>query len=156
MKGQKDQNAVLVLLGKDETALKGHPVLGDLLAPNRTSDDNGLVPGRLLLVDEDSLQRRLASSQLQSIGCRFHSAESYDRAFQILKADPEVSVVLLDYGQGESQIDDVVRKVKTTRPDALIVGTSTAFRKREFEQVGVDRFLLKPVVGSALVRLLQE
>ena len=114
------------------------------------SDDHVLV------FDEDDLQRRLASMQLQNLGCVFHAAESHERAIQIFEADPLIRLVLVDYGKDGTGLGELVWKIRKARETTTIVGISSGCRRREFEEIGIDRCLQKPLVSDTIRELLEN
>ena len=72
----------------------------------------------------------------------------------MVKADPEAQTVMLDF-RTAVDVGEAVRKLTQVRPALKLVGMCTAYRKKEFESAGVDRFLVKPVIASVLFRLLR-
>jgi len=147
----------LLLAGTDEDGLRSCATTARLIAAAAAdaSERTASAPQRVLLIDADDLQRRLACNQLDQLGCQYHSVKSSDRAKEILASDTGVGVVIVDYATPGDGIEDALSELREVRPDVLFVGTSTAFRKREFASLGVDRFLTKPLATTALSALLQ-
>ncbi|MCZ6793512.1 MAG: response regulator [Planctomycetota bacterium] len=154
VKDRDAESRLLLLVGPDEAELQHHPVVRALVEAQGASKENRPSRGRILLVDDDELQRRLAVAQLKSLGRPFHSAESFTRAVHILEGDPDVDVILLDYESSDGDVADAVRRIRDISPGVTIVGTSAGFRKREFEELGVDKFLVKPVLAAAVSAVL--
>ena len=149
VKRTNEDSRFLILLSKTDEELKEHPVLTTLLGLTVPP----AVSGRILVVDKNDLQTRLAKGQIERTGCRCHAADSMDIGLQMLRADPGIHTALLDYSTAKD-VDRAVQGLKEIRPNLTIVGTCTAFRKREFQAAGVDRFLVKPVIAKSLFELL--
>jgi CheY-like chemotaxis protein len=153
-------NHALLIAGTDEQELIDSETVKNLSIHLEEGAESRHTERRfdehILLIDRDDLQRRLASMQLQNLGCVFHAAESHERALQIFEADPAVKVVLLDYGDDGEGIGDVVWKMRKKRNDTRFVGISTGFRKPDFAEVGVDKCLQKPIVAEVIEQMLQK
>ncbi len=149
VKRTNEGSRFLILLPKTDEELKEHSVLTTLLGLTVPP----AISGRILVVDENNLQSRLAKGQIGGSGCRCHAADSMDVGLQMLRADPGIHTALLDYRTAKD-VDRAVQGLKGIRPNLTIVGTCTAFRKPEFQAAGVDKFLVKPVIAKSLFELL--
>ena len=151
---EKETN-FLILLEEENEGSKQSDVVQLLIGAKVGETASCPIKERVLLVEPDKLQRHIASSQLKKIQCRFHVAENYERAVQILKRDPLIGIVLFDCESLEGDLDQAVQTRREIRPNVTIVGTRTD-DKRGLEECGVDLLLPKPVLARSLVRLLEK
>lgn len=100
--------------------------------------------GRVLVIDDELLDRGFSVSLLESVGAGCYAVESPAEALRLLATDDGLRFVLLDYHIPETTPRTTVEQIRGVRPDAVIVGTSGAFRQDDFAAIGVERFLLKP------------
>ncbi len=156
VKDRGAQTRFLVLLEQDQEAMKKEPALKALLGTEDANKAACPITDTVLLVDQDKLQRRLAARQLQNIGCRHHAAESYERALKTFEADKDIKVVIIDYDPEHGDLEATIENLRQLRPDTRIVGISAAFRKKEFAELGIEHFLLKPVLAATLIGMLER
>lgn len=154
LRGGKGQNDILLVLDASESRLKKSDTVLSLIRAHAPSAPRESNAGRILIIDRDNLQRRLAGTQFRLTERTFHAAESEECAARLLAADPNLEIILLDWETPTTPILDFVAKIRELRPDARIIGTSTAPRRKEFADIGVEDFLLKPVLATALDELL--
>jgi len=148
------EHRVVLLLAQDERANVDSTIVENLTTaldgdPQATLRER-TIEDHVLLVDEDDLQRRLGRMQFEKLGCVLHTAESRERALRLLAVDPKIGVILVDHGRGLAPLGDFVGALRRERPGALLIGTSLGLHKKDFERIGVERFLLKPLVAGAL------
>jgi len=147
----------LLILATDPDQ-KASPVVRALIDAGATrvrSEAFRALKKRVLLIDEDYLQRRLAARNIESLGFQVHSAESYERAKLLIEADENIGCVIVDYGPQGASVTELVRSIQDFHPEVRIVGTSAGIRKREFEAMGVNDFILKPTTANVLKSLFQ-
>ena len=111
---------------------------------------------RVLLIDEDGLQRRLLSRQLDGLEIQYHSVENTEQGLHLLTADPDIGVVIIDYNLKDPGVEQSLHKIQDVRPDIKVIGTCTAYRRGEFTQMGVPDFLPKPAPLEALKAFLVD
>jgi PAS domain S-box-containing protein len=107
----------------------------------------------VLVVDDESMVRRIAQASLEIRGYRVLLATNGLEAIQIVGAHPEIAVVLLDLTMpvmsGEEAIDLIVR----ARPGVQVI-VSTGYGQREaaarFSRKQVRGFLHKPYTSRQL------
>lgn len=100
--------------------------------------------GRVLIVDDDELSRRLAVEELEQLGCLCHVADTVGAAAHVLEQDRHVGtvVVSLDLPGGEAAA--FILEAAATQPDLDLVATSRSDRSREASAMGAPLFLRKP------------
>ena len=76
-------------------------------------------------------------------------------AHVLLRADPELRVVILDWAMPGEDLRTTVARMREIRPEVRFVGTSGEDRSSEFRELGIEAFLLKPwTVAGDLAALL--
>lgn len=149
---------LFVVLHQDDKMLQRYSVVRMLLGMPRTSDrDRELslhVEGNVLVVDDYEILRTMTCEILENSGCICHSAESHEAAIRIARNDPNIRLVILDYEMPEGTAETVIEVIRRERSGAIIVGTSGANCRENFEKAGVGLFLPKPWIADDLKNVL--
>lgn len=151
-----DSNRLCVLLNAGDEALQRDPVVQLLLGASPDADVTWPWEDRVLVIDDTRIVRRSAVQVLQRAGCVCYKAESPDLALRILRAEPRIGVVLLDYNMAGVDPGAMVPALLELRPDLKIVGNSLGGRQKHFAALGVHRYLAKPWTVRDLVDLLAQ
>ena len=111
-------------------------------------EDQG--PPRILLVDDDEDARLLMRNVLGEETFELHEAEDGHKAMDILKADPDFSLVILDLRMpgvdGREVLNFIRGSVDTSALPVLIrTGAGTAQDEAELLNAGADDFIAKSV-----------
>ena len=153
--GGKDVNFLFLLEPGDEKAKKD-AVLAKLRLSDEVAPADVSTADRVLILDPDPLQRRLATTQLQSLRCPFHSVESSEAVFKILESKEAISVLFVDYAAVAEGGEAFLDRVRSACPGLAVVGFSSQYRGREFKALGAEGFVIKPLVGETLRRILER
>lgn len=128
------------------------------------SDLSGLAGLRVLVVDDNSVNRLVASKMLERFDCRVDAAASGEEALQALAISEAPDVILMDCSMPGMDGYETTRAIQSL-PEPLaripvIALTAHALaedRRRAFES-GMCGFLTKPIspaeLGTAMLRLL--
>jgi len=121
---------------------------GSLEEKESVEEEKG--PPRILVVDDDEDARLLMRTQLEDESYEVHEAEDGHKAMDILKADPDFSLVVLDLrmpGMDGREVLNLLRgSVDTTALPVLIrTGAGTAQDEAELLEAGADDFIAKSV-----------
>ena len=100
--------------------------------------------GRVLVVEDDPLVRRMMLTSLEVAGCACHGAESNAFGLLSFRRDPEVVTVILDWDMPDADVTALVAEMRAHRPEVVVIGTSGLDRADDFRAAGVDLFLAKP------------
>lgn len=111
--------------------------------------------GRVLLVDDEDVIRRLAVMLLENAGAACYAADSHEQALRLLAGDEGIRYAILDYTMPEGTADILARQLRRLRPDLLLIGNSGTNRRRPFADCGIEHFLLKPWRCEDLIRLIR-
>lgn len=115
-----------------------------------------VIPSTVLIIDDDPAVCRSTATVLKALGCTSLVAESHSAGLALFRANPDTSVILLDYHVGVSTPEQIVEKLRALKPKIHIIGASGNDRRKEFSALGVERFLAKPWGISDLERVLCE
>jgi len=131
----------------------------------RSPQPSGLVVPTnqtVLVVDDEEVIRKLASIALKSHGMRPLVAVDGSQALAILRAEPTVSLVILDLTMPVMSGDEALPRIKEMRPDLPVIissGFSETEILRRFESAGIASVISKPytipVFVSKVVNALQ-
>jgi CheY-like chemotaxis protein len=107
-------------------------------------------PLRILVVDDEPVNRKVARSVLQKNGYEVVECVNGEESVQRLKADPDFSLVLLDLDMPKMdgrQVLKWVRETPSTRPLPVVVFTATGGEGTEAEVMdeGADDYIQKPI-----------
>jgi len=137
------------------TLVEVERVLGALKEEQEaTEEDSG--PPRILLVDDDEDARLMMRTLLEGENFEVHDAEDGHRAMDILKVDPDFSLVILDLrmpGMDGREVLNLIRgSVDTAALPVLIrTGAGTARDEAELLDAGADDFMAKSVDSARFV-----
>lgn len=116
-----------------------------------------VMSGRVLVVEDDEVERRAVTSILKSDGLTVLSVESADKALGYV--DENVDVVLSDLEMGEVSGIDLLNLWKQRKPDTqfiLLTGHSSIGSAVEAIKAGAFDYLTKPVNPDELVLLIKR
>ncbi len=134
--------------------------LADVRAPLPLAELAGV---RALVVDDNPVNRRILTRQLQNFDMRVESTGEPDRVLPMLQAAAEQRdpflVVLLDYlmpGHDGETLARSIRQTEELSDSRLLLLTSAAQKgdARRFRAAGISAYLPKPVVLETLRRAL--
>jgi CheY-like chemotaxis protein len=136
--------------------------LGELAAEEARAADPVEVPGteRILFVDDEEAICRVAERHLSRLGYRVRTFTSSAEALSAFEAAAgEWDLVVTDMTMPMLTGDEVARRVKRLRPMLPVVlctGYSENMCAERARALGIDRFVLKPVVGAELVHVVRS
>jgi len=114
--------------------------------------------GKVLVVDDDMINRKLLSVLLKKAGHSVIEAENGMEAFNIIKNEP-VDIVLLDIIMPVMDGIDLLKLLKSDDTHSNIpvaILTTDDTRKNEALSLGACSVLIKPIKESEIVELLQN
>lgn len=98
----------------------------------------------VLVIDDERMIRMVQTKLLERTGCACYAAETEDLALKLLRSDPNLNIVLLDYTMPNIDVAGLVKKIREIRSSITIVGNSGNVDARAFSEMGVESFLPKP------------
>jgi CheY-like chemotaxis protein len=150
----------------DETALFLHRVVAELPAEKQQmlerlhSSDEDLVGRAVLLVDDDARNIFALSSVLERHGMKVLTATTGIEALSLIKATPEVAIVLMDImmpGMDGYQTMQMMREYPPLRRLPIIALTAKAMKgdREKCLEAGASDYLAKPVNTEQLLSALR-
>lgn len=153
-----------------------HREMGELLdfslqqavEPGRRENAGDLRLGlRILIVDDNPVNRSLMQRLLDRLGCTWATAQEGREAIKVLQQDARFDVILMDLHMPQMDGMEAVRRIRAGEAGNAVAGTwvcavtadhEPAQRERA-EQVGCDDFATKPLgrpeVQALLLRFLE-
>jgi len=117
-----------------------------------------MIPGDILVVDDDADIREVMALALESYGYRVFGASDGEQALRVMRNHPAVSLVLLDLMMPIMDGPGLMKSIKAdpTLPRVSVVvlsGDSAA--RQTAAAIGADACLLKPVDLTCLLDTVQ-
>ncbi len=153
-KPQDGKSRMVVLRRRQEEMPPGNAVIEMLLGYRDSDRVTWPFEGRILMVDDDPLVRRMYVTCLEDAGAGCYVVATPLEALRLLESDDGLKYVVHDFDIGRFNTAESIRTIQAARPDVLIVGTSGSFRREDFAALGVDHFLLKPWTVRNLFNML--
>lgn len=120
-----------------------------------TTGPEGVLHGRVLIVEDNSVNQLIARRFLKKLGCEYEVAENGARALELLRKD-EYDVVLMDCQMPVMDGYEATRRIRsgeTGRPDQPIIAVTASAMKGDntrCTEAGMNAYLTKPIEVEAL------
>ncbi len=115
---------------------------------------------RLLLVDDETALLDIGREMLQSLGYKVTAEASSEKALAIFKNNPAAfDLAVVDQAMPHIPGTQLIAALKNIRPDLPVIlctGFSEAFSFEKARELGVERFLVKPVLKRDLALAIRE
>ena len=115
---------------------------------------------QVLLVDDEVAVLKLETQMLERLGYRVEPRSSSTEALNAFRAAPDrFDLVVTDLAMPNMTGDQLALKVMAIRPETRIIictGFSERLDAEKARLIGIDGFLMKPIVKSQLARLVRE
>jgi CheY-like chemotaxis protein/HPt (histidine-containing phosphotransfer) domain-containing protein len=115
------------------------------------------VHARILLVDDNATNRKVASQILIKAGCVVETAKSGKEAIECLSSDQDFDLVLMDIQMPEMDGMETTRHLKETISSLPPIVAMTAYAMKEdrerFLAAGMDDYLAKPIRAQQLIQI---
>ena len=131
----------------------------DVPQPERRRARRGArFTGHVLVVDDNAVNRLLASKVVQSLGCTFECAQNGAEALEKLKQG-RFDLVLMDCSMPVMDGFEATRKIRTTSgleelPVVALTAYVLADDRARCKEAGMDDYIAKPIRLSELERAL--
>ena len=107
----------------------------------------------VLIVDDSPTARALLSSRLKRYNFRVSLADSGAKALEILKANPDIGLVVTDYTMPDIDGFELTRRIRTVRGshELRIIGVSSSTNRllsARFLKAGGNDFMLRPFIDE--------
>lgn len=134
----------------------------------RASAEAGAEPGtepaapiRVLLVDDNAINQRLAARLLQKLGCEVSVASSGQEALDVLTFQPQ-DLVIMDCQMPDLDGYEATRRIReiegATRRTPIVAMTAYAMRgdRERCLAAGMDDYYSKPVTGDDFIAMIRR
>ncbi len=116
---------------------------------------------KILIVDDDYINRRLLVSLLKKELYQIETIESVDGGDALHKCEehPDLQLILLDIEMPRMDGVEFIRQYKASYPlstTPIIAVSSNDLRAKEILSTGADSFLIKPVTEEKLLMAIRE
>ena len=136
---------------------------GDAAGGLETESEHGTVglpqAGRILVVDDEEVIVQLLCKILTGMGYEVLACTSSTAALELFRQETgKIDLVLTDMSMPVLTGAELVRKVKEIRPDMPVIlctGFSEVIDEEKAKKLGVDAFLLKPIIRNKLAESLR-
>ncbi len=143
--------------------------LGDSALAAKTKKEQNLsiagtlhaVHARVLLVDDNATNRKVASQILMKAGCEVLMASSGQEAINVLQKDSNFDLVLMDIQMPEMDGMETTRRLKVLNLASLPpIVAMTAYAMKEdrerFLAAGMDDYLAKPIRAQQIIAMVSR
>ena len=143
--------------------------IGDSSLAAKTKKDENLsisgtlnsVHARVLLVDDNATNRKVASQILMKAGCEVLMASSGQEAIHFLEKDSKFDLVLMDIQMPEMDGMETTRRLKALNLASLPpIVAMTAYAMKEdrerFLAAGMDDYLAKPIRAQQIIAMVSR
>ncbi len=108
---------------------------------------------RVLIVDDDQIQRDVVSRLLQKLGYRISAVESGEKAIEFLRHNPQDLVILdmvMPGGMDGTDTYEKILKINPAQKAIILSGFSESDRVMEAYRLGAGPFVRKPVTKNII------
>jgi CheY-like chemotaxis protein len=149
--------------GKGTTFELFFPCLPSQKHIERTDAEFDAIPGgqeRILLVDDEGSIVLMAKRMLERLGYTVTTRTSSLEALELFKTVPgRFDLVITDLTMPDMTGDRLANELRTIRPDIpliLFTGFSNRMDEERAAELGIDAFVLKPLLKGDLARAIRK
>ncbi len=139
------------------------PVIPDLDEPDQEIDPEMLIEGkgeRILLVDDESMLVKVEEEILDTLGYDVTAYTDSVEALDCFRQKPDsFDLLITDMAMPDLTGVQLVEEIHGIRPGfpiILITGFSEHINEDNFSQMGIDRFVMKPLNVAEISRVIRE
>ncbi len=110
----------------------------------------------VLVIDDDQTTLLLIKRYLEGSRFTLHTATEARQGLQILKDNPDISIVLVDYMMPQMTGVEVLHAVQEMSPEPYILLMSSLSREQIPSGLHADGFIKKPVSKTHLLEVIVE
>jgi len=140
--------------GKGTTFSLYFPITRDVEFQAKAAEEIAGGSERLLIVDDDPVQREVIKRLLDQLGYKVHAVESGEEAVEYVKGHPQ-DLLILDMIMDGIDGTETFRRIREFRPDqkaAILSGYAETERVAEAQRMGAGIYIRKPVDLKSLAR----
>jgi len=133
--------------------------IGRVITDIKKVMDENKFDYKVLVVDDDDIQREVSSQLLTKLGYRVSSVESGEKAVEYLRENPQDIVILDMVMPGRIDGAETYRRILEISPHQkaiIISGFSESDRVLEAQKLGAGAFIRKPVTKSVIAAAVRK
>ncbi len=100
--------------------------------------------GPVVVIEREGIVRRLLVSQIERVGAICYPSDDFQSALKLLKAEPRVRTVLVDFALAGDEMESWVSAIREIQPEMKVIGTGSVGSETALLKQGVSRVLRKP------------
>jgi two-component system, response regulator, stage 0 sporulation protein F len=147
---------LIVLRRQNEPQHLGHALIEMLLDVTEPRFVRWPLEDRVLVLDQEALNRRVSVTMLESTGAGCYAAGTLSDAIQLLVNDEGIRFVVLDLSLLDGNSSEPLQRIRAARRGVVIIGTGTDDRRQACAAAGAEHFLPKPWRVDLLINLLMR
>jgi CheY-like chemotaxis protein len=132
-------------------------------APGVAEEEAGPMPTgteRILVVDDEKCLVEMYKETLEILGYQITATCSSNKALALFTADPEsFDLLLTDQAMPEMSGVELATKILQLRPDIPVIlctGYSSVISAEKAKEIGIAKFIMKPVSTGELAKMIRE
>lgn len=140
--------------GKGTTFSFYFPITRDMELLEKPAEEIAGGSERVLIADDDPLQRDVITRLLGQLGYKVHAVESGEEAVEYVRGHPQ-DMLILDMIMGGIDGTETFRRIREFSPDqkaVILSGYAESGRVAEAQRMGAGSFVRKPVDLKSLAR----
>jgi len=126
----------------------------------RTTEENRIIGGHVLVVDDEASIVSFMTALLENLGCRVTGMTSSLEALRLFNANPDdIDLVITDQSMPDltgAELASAMLARRRDLPVILATGYSNAIDEDTARQIGIRRFLIKPVPAKVFADAIAE
>ncbi len=137
------KSRLIVIRGYEDPIYVDLPIVELLLGVKDPEHTTWSFPGRIVIIDSDSVNRRFSAAMLHGVGAGFYAVESVTEAIRLLEKDQGLEYVLLRCDTSESKLTESIGRIHDTRSGISIVGIGATENRKYLISLGLKHILPK-------------
>ncbi|QPJ62977.1 MAG: response regulator [Candidatus Nitronauta litoralis] len=114
------------------------------------------LTGKILLIDDDQTTLLLIKRYLEGSPYFIHTATEARQGLQILKDNPEISLIIVDYMMPHMTGVEVLHAVQDMSPEPFILLMSSLSKEQIPSGLHADGFIKKPISKTNLLEVISK
>ncbi len=117
------------------------------------------IKGKVLVAEDDWISFKYLDKMLNKSGISVVHAENGQQAVDLVKADPEIKLILMDIKMPVMNGIEATKLIKMNRPDLPVIAqTAFAFEEEKIKilATGCDEYLVKPIEPGKLKGIINK
>jgi CheY-like chemotaxis protein len=143
----------------DDILIIGAKLQTKELPKTKTKKDYNWEKNTILIAEDTEINYIFLSEALKSTDVKILHAHDGEKAYQMIKDNPQIDLVLMDINMPKMDGFEATQKIREIKPDIPIIAQtalSIENAKEKAKEVGCDDFILKPIKLKSFLSLLDS